>query len=140
MPKYSAGCYTGRPGLKAGGSKRKKAVEAALRTVGGKLEAFYFALGEVDVYIIADVPDNVSIAAASLVINAAGAVSVNTTVLLTPEDLDLAPTINTSPITASFETVISGYAIERLGTMHASAISDVLAEEGERQQPRPASV
>ena len=94
MAKYLwRACYTaqGTKGLvKAGGSKRKKAVEAALRTVGGKLEAFYFALGEVDVYIIADVPDNVSIAAASLVINAAGAVSVNTTVLLTPEELDKA--------------------------------------------------
>jgi len=94
MPKYLwRARYTaqGTRGLvKAGGSKRKKAVEAALRTVGGTLEAFYFALGEVDVYIIADVPDNVSIAAASLVINAAGAVSVNTTVLLTPEELDQA--------------------------------------------------
>ncbi len=80
MPKYLwRACYTaqGTRGLvKAGGSKRKKAVEAALRTVGGKLEAFYFALGDVDVYIIADVPGNVSIAAASLVINAAGAVAV----------------------------------------------------------------
>ena len=94
MPKYLwRASYTaqGTRGLvKAGGSKRKKAVEAALRTVGGKLEAFYFALGEVDVYIIADVPDNVSIAALSLVINAAGAVSVNTTALLTPEELDQA--------------------------------------------------
>ncbi len=94
MPKYLwRACYTaqGTRGLvKAGGSKRKKAVEAALRTVGGKLEAFYFALGDVDVYIIADLPDNVSITAASLVINAAGAVSVNTTALLTPEELDQA--------------------------------------------------
>ena len=94
MPKYLwRASYTaqGTRGLvKAGGSKRKKAVEAALRTVGGKLEAFYFALGEVDVYIIADVPDNVSIAALSLVINAAGAVSVNTTALMTPEELDQA--------------------------------------------------
>ena len=94
MPKYLwRARYTaqGTRGLvKAGGSKRRKAVEAALRTVGGKLEAFYFALGDVDVYIIADVPDNVSIAAASLVINAAGAVSVNTTALLTPDELDQA--------------------------------------------------
>src|SRR3972149_8897672 len=94
MPKYLwRACYTaqGTRGLvKAGGSKRRKAVEAALRTGGGKLEAFYFALGDVAVYIIADVPDNVSIAAASLVINAAGAVAVNTTVLLTPEELDQA--------------------------------------------------
>ena len=94
MPKYLwRASYTaqGTRGLvKAGGSKRKKAVEAALRTVGGKLEAFYFALGDVDVYIIADVPDNVSIAALSLVINAAGAVCVNTTALLTPDELDQA--------------------------------------------------
>jgi uncharacterized protein with GYD domain len=94
MPKYLwRARYTaqGTRGLvKAGGSKRRKAVEAALRTVGGTLEAFYFALGEVDVYIIADVPDNVSITAASLVINAAGAVSVNTTALLTPDELDQA--------------------------------------------------
>ena len=41
-------------------------------------------------FIIADVPDNVSIAAASLVINAAGAVTVKTTVLLTPEEMDQA--------------------------------------------------
>ena len=94
MPKYLwRACYTaqGTKGLvKAGGSKRKKAVEAALRTVGGKLEAFYFALGDVDVFIIADLPDNISITAASLVINAAGAVTVNTTVLLTPEEMDQA--------------------------------------------------
>jgi len=94
MPKYLwRASYTaqGTRGLiRAGGSKRKKAVEAALRTVGGKLEAFFFALGEVDVYIIADVPSNVNITAASLVINAAGAVVVNTTALLTPEEMDQA--------------------------------------------------
>ncbi|MBI2317777.1 MAG: GYD domain-containing protein [Betaproteobacteria bacterium] len=94
MPKYlwqATYSAQGTKGLlKAGGSKRKKAVEAALKTVGGKLEAFYYAFGKVDVYIIADVPDNVSIAAASLVINAAGAVSVYTTTLLTPEEIDQA--------------------------------------------------
>ena len=94
MPKYLwQATYTpqGTKGLvKAGGSKRKKAVEAALKTVNGKLEAYYYAFGDVDVFIIAEVPDNVSIAAASLVINAAGAVSVKTTVLLTPEEVDLA--------------------------------------------------
>ena len=94
MPKYlwqANYTATGSKGLiKAGGTKRKKAVAAALQTVGGKLEAYYFALGKVDVYIIADVPDNVSIAAASLVINAAGAVAVHTTVLLSPEEMDQA--------------------------------------------------
>ncbi|MBI4291133.1 MAG: GYD domain-containing protein [Betaproteobacteria bacterium] len=85
---YTASGFKGL--IKAGGNKRRKAVEAALQTVGGKLEAFYFALGKVDVFIIADVPDNVSIAAASLVINAAGAVTVNTTALLTPDEMDQA--------------------------------------------------
>jgi uncharacterized protein with GYD domain len=29
-------------------------------SVGGKVEALYFAFGDVDVYVIVDVPDNVS--------------------------------------------------------------------------------
>jgi uncharacterized protein with GYD domain len=33
------------------------------KSVGGKVEAFYFALGDVDAYIILDLPDNVSAAA-----------------------------------------------------------------------------
>lgn len=94
MPKYLwQASYTvqGMKGLiHAGGNKRKQAVEAALKTVGGKMEAFYYALGEVDCVIIADVPDNVSIAALSMVINGAGAVKVHTTVLLTADEMDLA--------------------------------------------------
>lgn len=94
MPKYLwQASYTAqgtRGLLKAGGSKRRKSVEAALKTIGGKLEAYYYAFGDVDVFIIADVPDDVSMAAASMVINAAGAVAVKTTVLLTPEEIDQA--------------------------------------------------
>ena len=41
-----------------------------------------------DCYIIADVPDDVGIAALSMVINAAGAVKVHTTTLLTVEEID----------------------------------------------------
>ena len=94
MPKYLWQASYTAPGtkglLKAGGTKRRRAVEAALKTVGGRLEAFYYAFGDTDVYIIADVPDHVSVAAASMVINAAGAVAVKTTVLLTPEEIDQA--------------------------------------------------
>lgn len=94
MAKYMwQACYTphGAKGLlKAGGTKRRKAVEAALRTVGGRMEAYYYAFGSTDVLVIADVPDHVSMAAASMVINAAGAVQVRTTVLLTPEEIDRA--------------------------------------------------
>jgi uncharacterized protein with GYD domain len=56
--------------------------------VGGTLEAFYFAFGDDDFYLVADVPDNESASAASLVTNASGAVKVKTVVLLTPEEVD----------------------------------------------------
>jgi uncharacterized protein with GYD domain len=76
--------------LKDGGTKRRQVVEAAIKAQGGKLEAFYFAFGESDAYLIADVPDPVSVAAVALVVNASGAASVRTTVLLTPEEIDRA--------------------------------------------------
>jgi uncharacterized protein with GYD domain len=57
---------------------------------GGILERFYFAFGETDVFAIMDLPDDVSIAAAALAINASGAVTCKTTVLLTAEEIDQA--------------------------------------------------
>ena len=92
MPKYLyQASYTpeGLKGLlKEGGSKRRAAVEELARSLGAKVEAFYYALGDSDVIVIIDAPDNVSAAAASLVINASGAAYLNTTVLLTPEEMD----------------------------------------------------
>ena len=94
MPKYLVvASYTaeGAKGvLKDGGSKRRQAAEAALTSVGGKVDAFYFAFGENDVYAIIDAPDNISIAAASMTIGASGAVNTKTVVLLTPEEIDQA--------------------------------------------------
>ena len=100
MPKYLVvASYTadGVKGvLKDGGSKRRQAAESALKSVGGKVDAFYFAFGEHDVYAIVDAPDNVSIAAASLAIGASGAVQTKTVVLLTPEEVDQATKKTTS--------------------------------------------
>ena len=76
--------------LKDGGSKRRQAAEEAIKAVGGRLEAFYFAFGDCDAYVIADIPDNVSVAAAAMAVNASGAVAVKTTVLLTAEEVDQA--------------------------------------------------
>jgi uncharacterized protein with GYD domain len=76
--------------LKAGGSSRRAAVEELMGSVGGKVEAFYFAFGETDAIVIADLPDNVSAAAASMIANASGAVSVKVTALLTAEEIDQA--------------------------------------------------
>jgi uncharacterized protein with GYD domain len=94
MSKYLFhGSYTeeGLKGLlKEGGSKRREATEQLVKSLGGTLEAYYFAFGDNDFYLIADAPDNVSASAASLVANASGAVKVKTVVLLTPEEVDQA--------------------------------------------------
>ena len=76
--------------LKEGGTSRREAVEQALKGLGGKLEAFYYAFGYNDVYAIADLPDNVTTTAFSLIVNAAGTAKVNTLVLITPEEVDQA--------------------------------------------------
>ncbi len=94
MPKYFfQASYTaeGAKGLlKDGGSKRRATVERLIKGLGGKLESFYYAFGETDVLGIMDLPDHVSIAALSLAVNASGAVNLKITVLLTPEEIDLA--------------------------------------------------
>jgi len=94
MPKYLwTVSYTpeGARGLmKDGGTKRRKRTEDILKAAGGKLDAFYFAFGKEDVYMIADIPDNASVAAICLAVTASGAATLTTTVLLTPEELDRA--------------------------------------------------
>jgi uncharacterized protein with GYD domain len=75
---------------KEGGSGRRAAIAKMAEGMGGKLESFYFAFGDVDAYVIVDMPDNVSAAAAALAVNQGGAASVKTVVLLAPEDMDKA--------------------------------------------------
>ena len=82
--------------LKDGGSKRRQAADAAVRSTGGTLESLYFAFGDDDVYCIIDAPDNVSVAAASMALGASGLVKANTVVLLTPEEIDQAVKKNPS--------------------------------------------
>ena len=64
--------------------------ERLVKGMGGTLEAYCYAFGDHDLFVIADLPDNVSSAAISLMVNASGAVKVKTTVLLTPEEIDQA--------------------------------------------------
>lgn len=75
---------------KEGGSSRRAAVAKAVEGMGGRLESFYYAFGSVDVFAIIDMPDAVSAAATSMVINATGLVSTTVTPLLTPEEIDKA--------------------------------------------------
>ncbi|SRR5258708_32328161 len=74
--------------LRVGGSSRKQAIEKTISEMGGKLLAFYFAFGESDAYVIVELPDNLSAAALALNINSSVQVSVSTTVLLDPEEVD----------------------------------------------------
>ena len=94
MPKYLfEASYTteGLKGLlKDGGTKRREVVEQLTKSLGGSVEAFYYAFGDSDVYIIVDVPDNRTATAISLTVNASGAVKVKTTVLTTAEEVDQA--------------------------------------------------
>ncbi len=94
MPKYLVqASYTaeGIQGLlKDGASGRKAAVQAAVKALGGKVEAFYYAFGKDDAVIILDLPDNVTAAAVGLTTSASGAVRTRTTPLLTVEEVDQA--------------------------------------------------
>jgi uncharacterized protein with GYD domain len=76
--------------LKEGGSSRRATVQKMVGGLGGKVEAFYYAFGDADVYVIVDVPDAITAAAVSLAVNASGTVQLSTIPLLTPEDIDAA--------------------------------------------------
>ena len=76
--------------MKEGGSGRRAAVKQAVEAAGGKLETFYFAYGDVDAYVICDMPDAMSAIALSLVVNAAGPVNISTVPLISPEEIDAA--------------------------------------------------
>jgi uncharacterized protein with GYD domain len=95
MAKYlieAAYSHEGLKGLvKDGGSGRRAAVDAAIKAVGGHVEALYWAFGTDDVYGIVEAPDNVSAAAFALAVGATGALAhFKTTVLLTADEVDQA--------------------------------------------------
>jgi uncharacterized protein with GYD domain len=96
MPKFLIeASYTaeGLRGLqKDKASGRKQAVTKLVESLEGKVEGLYFALGEHDVVIIADLPDTVSAAALSLGASATGLVRTKSTALLTVEETDRALT------------------------------------------------
>jgi uncharacterized protein with GYD domain len=92
MPKFLVkASYTaeGAKGVQsAGGTSRRDAVAAMAEGLGGTVESFYFAFGETDVYVVMDLPNNQTAAAASIAVNIAGGASSEVIVLLTPEEVD----------------------------------------------------
>ena len=93
------GSYT-RDGIagvaKEGGSGRVKAVTALIEGLGGRVESFDFAFGKDDFIVIVDMPSNVSVAAAGIAVGAAGGAVTQTTVLLTPAEVDAAARTSTN--------------------------------------------
>jgi uncharacterized protein with GYD domain len=94
MPKYLIKAkYTqdGIAGVKrAGGSSRRDAVAKTAESVGGTLESFYFAFGDTDAYVVADLPDNAAAAGLAMTVGASGGATVVTVPLLTVEEVDTA--------------------------------------------------
>jgi len=79
----------GAKGLrKDGGTRRVKVVSKAVESIGGTVESFYFSFGTYDAVLIVEAPDNASVAALSLAVTASGAGHLETTPLLTPDEMD----------------------------------------------------
>jgi uncharacterized protein with GYD domain len=76
--------------MKEGGTGRKKVIETLASSLGGHLVSLDYAFGEDDVYVICELPDDETAAAVSLRITSSGAVTVATTKLLSPEQIDAA--------------------------------------------------
>ncbi len=74
--------------LKDGGTGRRAVVEQLVKEAGGNLDAFYFAFGEDDAYVIADLPNDTTASAISLTVAAAGGARSKTIKLLMPEEID----------------------------------------------------
>ena len=94
MPKYLVQARYTAEGLKGliedSGSGRRADVQAAVKSVGGKVDCFYYAFGEDDVFVIVDVPNHIAAAALAINVSRTGTVRIRTTPLLTVEDVDRA--------------------------------------------------
>ena len=94
MPKYLfAATYTpdGMKGVqKAGAASRVAAVSDMCAQLGGSLDSFHFAFGDVDAYAICDLPDDEAAAAAAFTVGTSGSTQITTIKLLTVEEVDAA--------------------------------------------------
>jgi uncharacterized protein with GYD domain len=95
MPKYMFKVCYSREGLvgvrKEGAAARGAFIGQLLETVGGSLEAFYFAFGDTDVYVIADLPDQKTAMAIAATVGSSDAISsFETIALLTTQEVDAA--------------------------------------------------
>jgi uncharacterized protein with GYD domain len=76
--------------VKEGGTARRAAITNLVQSLGGTVEAFYFAYGDADALVIVDLPEATSGIALSMAANASGALRVTSVPLITPEEMDAA--------------------------------------------------
>ena len=77
---YSA---QGISGLISSGEDRSAYINSLFEGMGGKVESHYQSFGDYDLVLILELPDNVSMVAASMMAGASGAISnIKTTVLI----------------------------------------------------------
>ena len=66
---------------------RTEAVRTLLQGIGGELISYYFAFGDYDVVVLAELPDNGAAAATAIAVAAGGAIrAVKTTPLLSAQE------------------------------------------------------
>jgi uncharacterized protein with GYD domain len=98
MPKYMFKASLSEHGIKGtmdeGGTSRRQAVTQAVEAEGGKVEAFYYAFGDVDAYVIVDLPSAAHAVATAATVGMSGTGSVETVVIIEPETVDEAAKIH----------------------------------------------
>lgn len=76
--------------IKEGAASRRTTIEKLAADMGGSITSFDFAFGGTDVYVISEMPDEITAAAVATAVAASGAGSIETVVLLSAEDMDAA--------------------------------------------------
>jgi uncharacterized protein with GYD domain len=94
MPKFLIKASYASEGMKGlqkdKASGREKAISAACKSLGGKLDAAYFALGDDDAFVVVDLPSHVHVASLCVAVGASGMAHTRTVPLLTVAEMDKA--------------------------------------------------
>ncbi len=92
MPKFLVRARYTAEGMKAlrkeRASGREKAIAAACASLGGRLEALYYALGDDDAVVIVDMPSHIHVTKLNVAVGASGMASTTTVPLLTIAEAD----------------------------------------------------
>jgi uncharacterized protein with GYD domain len=88
MPTYISLCNFTDQGIKAikESPARLEAVKGAFKAMGGEMKAFFLVMGEYDMVVIGEVPDDATVAKLALSIGSGGAIRTKTLRAYTEEE------------------------------------------------------